>query len=72
MSTNSSIEPLHFCYWLKGYTEITNAKMPTEQEWRIINDHLDAVFTKVTPTYPTLIGSGSFTSPVFSKNISVC
>lgn len=51
------IEPLHFCYWLRGYTEVTEAKLPSKHQWQIINDHLNAVFTKVTPTYPAVSGS---------------
>lgn len=38
-----------FAYWLKGFTELNDKAMPTEKQWLVINDHLKAVFTKVTP-----------------------
>lgn len=47
--------PEQFCYWLQGYLEITTAdERPqhpglTENQRRMISDHLDTVFTKVTP-----------------------
>lgn len=40
-----------FAYWLRGYAEITNNKLPNEVEWKIICDHLNLVFQKVTPDY---------------------
>lgn len=45
--------PEQFCYWLQGFSEV-NGKAPTEQEWRIIQDHLKTVFHKVTPIPPVL------------------
>jgi hypothetical protein len=37
-----------FCYWLQGRAELVN-NTPSEQEWKIIKNHLSLVFTKVTP-----------------------
>jgi hypothetical protein len=37
-----------FCYWLQGFAELT-VDLPTEAQWLMIRDHLDTVFTKVTP-----------------------
>lgn len=39
-----------FCYWLQGFNELVG-KNPTEEQWRIIQDHLNLVFNKVTPNY---------------------
>lgn len=39
-----------FAYWLQGFAEIHNG-VPTEQEWKVIQDHLALVFKKVTPQY---------------------
>ena len=39
-----------FCHWLQGFSEVTN-KVPTAEEWKIIQDHLALVFNKVTPNY---------------------
>jgi len=39
-----------FVYWLQGFSEIEGAS-PTPKQWKIIQDHLNLVFTKVTPKY---------------------
>lgn len=38
-----------FAYWLQGYFEIENPKSLNEEQTQVIKDHLDLVFTKVTP-----------------------
>jgi len=43
--------PEQFCYWLNGYCELTTEK-PTEDQWKAIKEHLEQVFTKVTPLAP--------------------
>ncbi len=50
------MDALQFAYWLRGYTEITNGAHPDATQWQIIQDHLNEVFTKVTPNRrdPTL------------------
>jgi hypothetical protein len=40
-----------FCYWLQGFSEVTG-KVPTAEQWKIIQDHLQATYVKVTPLYP--------------------
>lgn len=45
--------PEQFTYWLQGFSEISD-KTPTENEWKIIQDHLALVFNKITPTYPKI------------------
>jgi hypothetical protein len=42
--------PEQFTYWLQGYSEITQG-VPTKEQWKIIQDHLQTVFHKVTPMY---------------------
>lgn len=44
--------PEQFVYWLQGFSEVANSKTVTEQQWKIIQDHLKLVFNKVTPAYP--------------------
>lgn len=39
--------PEQFCYWLQGYSELTN-EVPTKEQWENIQEHLNLVFTKVT------------------------
>lgn len=34
--------PEQFAYWLQGFAEVTQ-RAPTEQEWKIIKDHLATV-----------------------------
>ena len=41
----------NFTYWLQGFAEI-NKQAPTEEQWKIIKDHLQLVFKKETPFYP--------------------
>lgn len=38
-----------FTYWLKGYFEISDSNNLSPTQVQIIRDHLDLVFTKVTP-----------------------
>jgi len=42
----------NFAYWLKGFVEI-NGTEPNKEQWQIIKDHLELVFKKETPFYPT-------------------
>lgn len=46
--------PEQFCYWLQGYAETHTSDstwQPSCREWKIILDHLNTVFKKVTPSY---------------------
>ncbi len=49
--------PEQFCYWLQGYAEI-NGRLPNQEEWAVIKDHLEAVFNKVTPNRGSGGGGG--------------
>jgi len=40
--------PRDFTYWLQGFAEI-HGRAPTADEWRVITDHLQLVFSKETP-----------------------
>lgn len=40
--------PQEFTYWLQGYAEIAG-EAPSEEQWKVIKDHLQLVFQKVTP-----------------------
>ena len=39
-----------FAYWLQGFAEI-NGGAPTDEQWKIVKDHLALVFDKKTPVY---------------------
>lgn len=38
-----------FAYWLQGFVEMNGGKQPTPEQWKMITEHLQLVFTKVTP-----------------------
>ena len=38
----------NFAQWLQGFAEL-NAEPPTKEQWQSIREHLQTVFTKVTP-----------------------
>ena len=42
--------PQDFCYWLQGHFELNGPNITPEQA-KIIQDHLQLVFNKQTPTY---------------------
>lgn len=41
--------PEQFAYWLQGFVELNNGQLPTVYQWKSITEHLQTVFTKVTP-----------------------
>ena len=41
-----------FAYWLKGHFELNNSDELTPQQVKIIKEHLNLVFNKVTPNIP--------------------
>lgn len=45
--------PEQFCYWLQGRAELQPDTAPTEAEWKMIREHLQTVFVKVTPKLST-------------------
>lgn len=42
------MDPLQFCYWLKGVFELSKIECFDEQQTKLIKEHLDLVFTKQT------------------------
>ena len=43
-----------FTYWLQGFIELNDGKMPSEVQWAAITQHLATVFNKITPKVPSL------------------
>jgi hypothetical protein len=41
--------PEQFCFWLHGFFELTGQDELTAPQARMVREHLDLVFTKVTP-----------------------
>ena len=40
--------PENFCYWLRGYLEVGDPDIITEEQIEIINEHLDLVLHPIT------------------------
>jgi hypothetical protein len=58
--------PEQFCYWLKGYSEVAGTE-PNDYQWKVIQDHLETVFNKVTSVYTPKQGlKGQF------PQVSIC
>jgi hypothetical protein len=47
------MEAIQFCYWLQGALELGQQKALTEEQVKIVQDHLNLVLKKVTPQYNT-------------------
>lgn len=45
--------PEQFAYWLQGFAELSPTIPPNPTQWKQIQDHLQTVFKKITPSYPT-------------------
>ena len=43
--------PEQFAYWLHGYFEISQSTELNEEQVKIVKDHLELCFKKVTPSY---------------------
>jgi hypothetical protein len=41
--------PEQFCYWLNGFVELSGDCPPTAEQWKSIREHIQTVFSKVTP-----------------------
>jgi len=57
-----------FTYWLQGFLEISDAKKLNEKQVQIIKDHLDLVFTKVTPDRRPAIKGLDLSKQMFQPN----
>jgi hypothetical protein len=40
--------PENFCYWLQGYMELTPDAKLTDEQVKVIKEHLQLVFNKAT------------------------
>lgn len=52
-----------FCYWLQGFIELSDAKSLSEDQIKMVKDHLALVFNKVTPMYPSITVPSPLTAP---------
>lgn len=44
------LAPDQFCFWLQGFFELTDSNELSEKQIKIIKEHLELVFKKVTKT----------------------
>jgi hypothetical protein len=61
-----------FCYWLQGLLELSDTKTLDEKQVKIIRDHLNLVFTKVTPGPPLSKGYLWPNPPIGLKDTLTC
>ena len=66
----SKMDAMNFCYFLRGFLEITSPQNITEQQIKIINDHLDLVLNKVTPNRIVTKNNSPLIDPAFWPNIN--
>jgi hypothetical protein len=66
------MSPQDFCYWLQGFSELTD-KAPTAAQWKAIQDHLALTFVKVTPPiqWPN-VTPGQMTPTPFPPLVVTC
>lgn len=60
--------PENFVYWLQGFLEIEAPKTITEEQIKIINDHISLVLKKETPRY---YHGGTLLSDSVTKNDNI-
>lgn len=46
MMTNGDMTPEQFCYWLNGHFDLAGDNKLSEEQVKVIRDHLDMVFDK--------------------------
>ena len=68
--------PENFCYWLQGLFELSPTTYLTTDQVKIVRDHLDLIFRKVTPVRTAYIPQFSYAkevmeSPAAFKSIMV-
>ena len=63
-----------FTYWLQGYFELSGAKTISEEQVKIIKDHLSLVLKKVMPNTVTIVGGqgiGYDPKPIYIPTVQV-
>lgn len=48
--------PIEFCRWLQGYFEVSGAQTLTDAQVKVIKEHLQLVFVKVTQAPAKALG----------------
>ena len=61
-----------FAYWLQGFVEMNGGKEPTKAQWKMIKDHLQLCFKKLTPPlmpYAKGVGTGGVGSGILGAGV---
>lgn len=53
----NQIDAVNFAYWLQGFAELSPDQVPTEAQWKLIKEHLNLVFVKMTTEIKPVINS---------------
>lgn len=53
----NQIDAVNFAYWLQGFAELSPDQVPTEAQWKLIKEHLNLVFVKMTTEIEPVINS---------------
>jgi len=60
-----------FTYWLQGFVEMNGGREPTKEQWKMIKDHLQLCFKKLTPPLMPYGVGGSYGGDLKVKYITV-
>jgi len=60
-----------FAYWLQGFVEMNGGREPTKEQWKMIKDHLQLCFKKLTPPLMPYGVGGSYGGDLKVKHITV-
>jgi hypothetical protein len=61
-----------FAYWLQGFVEMNGGKEPTKEQWKMIKEHLQLCFKKLTPPlmpYAKGVGTGGVGDGVLGAGV---
>lgn len=61
-----------FTYWLQGFVEMNGDKEPTKEQWKMIKNHLQLCFKKLTPPlmpYAKGVGTGGVGTGVLGAGV---
>lgn len=68
---NKTLKPENFVYWLQGFFEVSGANLLTEEQTKIVKEHLELCFEKVLePNSDTSHSTSTVTSPLWTTTLT--
>lgn len=64
----TNMTPENFCYWLQGLLEVGDPTTLNQNQIKIIQEHLNLVFTKLTPDIADQKATQQILSDLFKQN----